>query len=44
MIKNKDSSDNFLVPRYRELIRRYCGVKDRHTPESINDIELIWSE
>ena len=28
MIKNKDYSDSFHVPRYRELVRRFCGVKE----------------
>ena len=28
MIKNKDYSDSFHVPRYREPVRRFCGVKE----------------
>ncbi len=28
MIENKDYSDGFYVPRYRELVRRFCGVKE----------------
>jgi len=28
MIENKDYSDGFCAPRYRELVRRYCGVKE----------------
>ena len=28
MVKNKDYSDSFRVPHYRELVRRYCGVKE----------------
>ena len=28
MFENKDYSNSFRVPRYRELVRRYCGVKE----------------
>ncbi|MCP4252825.1 MAG: DUF2851 family protein [Candidatus Scalindua sp.] len=28
MIENMDYSDGLYVPRYRELIRRFCGVKE----------------
>jgi len=28
MLKNKDYSDSFRVSHYRELVRRFCGVKE----------------
>jgi len=52
MVKNKDYSDSFRVPRYRELVRRYCGVKEdgnlrysikgRKVKEQL--VSCIWAE
>ncbi len=28
MFENKDYSDGFCAPRYRDIVRRYCGVKE----------------
>ena len=52
MIENKDYSDSFRVPRYRELVRRYCGVgeegslkysiKGKKVKEQL--VNCIWSE
>ena len=52
MVKNKDYSDSFRVPHYRELVRRYCGVKEdgnlkysikgRKVKEQL--VSCIWAE
>ncbi len=52
MFENKDYSDSFRVPRYRELVRRYCGVKEegslkysvkgKRVKEQL--VNCIWSE
>ena len=52
MVKNKDYSESFRVPRYRELVRRYCGVKEdgnlkysikgRKVKEQL--VSCIWAE
>ena len=52
MVKNKDYSDCFRMPRYRELVRRYCGVKEegnlkysikgRKVKEQL--VSCIWAE
>ncbi|GAX59257.1 lipoprotein [Candidatus Scalindua japonica] len=52
MIENKDYSDSFCVPRYRELVRRYCSVKEvgslkysvkgKKVKEQL--VNCIWSE
>ena len=52
MFENKDYSDSFRVPRYRELVRRYCGVKEegslkycvkgKKVKEQL--VKCIWSE
>ncbi len=52
MFENKDYSDSFRVPRYRELVRRYCGVKEegslkysvkgKKVKEQL--VNCIWSE
>ncbi len=28
MFEHKDYAENFCIPRYRELVRRHCGVKE----------------
>jgi len=52
MFENKDYSDGFSAPHYRELIRRYCGVKEsgslkysvkgKKVKEQL--VNCIWSE
>ena len=52
MVKNKDYSNSFHAPRYRELVRRYCGVKEdgtlrysikgRRVKEQL--VSCIWAE
>ncbi|MGR3294069.1 MAG: DUF2851 family protein [Candidatus Scalindua sp.] len=52
MFENKDYSDGFCAPRYRELVRRYCGVKEdgsfkysvkgKKVKEQL--VNCIWSE
>lgn len=52
MFENKDYSSGFNAPRYRELIRRYCGVKEsgnfkysvkgKKVKEQL--VNCIWSE
>ena len=52
MFENKDYSDSFHPLRYRELIRRFCGVKeDGNFKYSVNGkkvkeqlVNCIWSE
>ncbi len=52
MLENKDYSCSFSTPRYRELIRRFCGVKeDEKFKYGINGkrvkeqlVNCIWSE
>ena len=52
MFKNKDYSESFRVPRYRELVRRFCGVREdgslkywvkgKRVKEQL--VNCIWSE
>jgi hypothetical protein len=52
MFENKDYSDSFRASRYRELVRRYCGVKEegnlkyRVKGKKIKEqlVKCIWSE
>jgi len=52
MFENKDYSDSFLLPRYRELVRRYCGVKEQGSlkycvkGKKVKEqlVKCIWSE
>ncbi|MHC4322393.1 MAG: DUF2851 family protein [Planctomycetota bacterium] len=52
MFENSDYSDGFCAPRYRELVRRYCGVKeDGNFKYSVKGkkvkeqlVNCIWSE
>jgi len=52
MFKNEDYFDSFRSPRYRELVRRYCGVKEEgNLKYSIKGkkvkeqlVKCIWSE
>ena len=52
MFENKDYSDSFRVPRYRELVRRYCGVKEERSlkycvkGKKVKEqlVKCIWSE
>ncbi len=52
MFEHKDYAENFCVPRYRELVRHYCGVKEdgdlkysldgKKVKEQL--VKCIWSE
>lgn len=52
VIKNKSYADNFCTPHYRELVRRYCGVKEDGVLEYSAEgkkikeqlVKCIWSE
>ena len=52
VIENKSYADNFCTPYYRELVRRYCGVKEDGVLEygaegkKIKEqlVKCIWSE
>jgi hypothetical protein len=52
MFEHKDYAENFCTPHYRELVRRYCGVKeDGDLKYSIDGkkvkeqlVKCIWSE
>ncbi len=52
MFENKDYSESFRVPRYRALVRRYCGVKEGGRlkycvkGEKVKEqlVKCIWSE